>query len=133
MGDSAFSRYFDVFTARPGSKKADQHGRFSIPGEQTLQLPKGRVRIYFDTATGSPGDESGFAPPSDLSVKVVDEGTGEEVPIREKLSFGVSSHETKSFTRTYIGRIEVPHDGTYKVSATTQPSDTYPEAHLSLG
>ncbi|MGH2982863.1 MAG: hypothetical protein ACRDK5_01195 [Solirubrobacterales bacterium] len=132
MSDSAFSRYFDVFTARSGSKKADQHGRFSIPGEQMLELPKGRVRIYFDTATGSPGDESGFSPPSDLSVKVVDEQTGEDVPIRHKLSFGVSSHETRKFTRTYIGRMDVPHAGAYKVSAT-QPSGGYPEPHLSLG
>jgi hypothetical protein len=132
VSDSAFRRYFDVFTARPGSKNADRHGRFSIPGEQTLELPKGRVRIYFDTATGSPGDESGFSPPGDLAVAVIDEQTGEEVPIRHKLSVGVSSHETSKFTRTYIGRMEVPHAGAYKVSAT-QPSGGYPEPHLSLG
>ena len=132
MGDSGFSRYFDVFTARPGSKKADQHGRFSIPGEQTLELPKGRVRIYFDTAMGDTSDDSGFSPPEDLSVSVVDEQTGEEVPIRHKLSFGVSSNETSSFTRTYVGRMELPHAGPYKVSAS-QPGGGYPEPHLSLG
>jgi hypothetical protein len=131
VGDSSFSRYFDVFTAHPGSKKAEQYGRFPIPGEQAIQLPEGRVRIYFDTATGSPGDESGFAPPEDLSVAVVDEQTGEEVPIRHKLSSSVNSQETSSFTRTYVGRMEITHEGSYKVSAS-QPGD-YPEPHLSLG
>jgi hypothetical protein len=131
VGDRAFSRYFDVFTAHPGSKKADQHGRFPIPGDETMRLPKGRVRIYFETATGSPGDESGLAPPGELSVAVIDEQTGEEVPIRHKLSSSVNSSETSSFTRTYVGRVELPHEGSYKVSAS-HPGD-YPEPHLSLG
>jgi hypothetical protein len=132
MGDSAFSRYFDVFTAKTSSKKADQHGRFAIPGEQTLQLPQGRVRIYFDTAISDRGDDSGFSPPDDLSVKVVDEQTSAEVPIRYKLSFGVSSHEKKNFARTYVGRMEIPHAGSYTVTAA-QPGGGYPEPHLGLG
>jgi hypothetical protein len=131
MGDSVFSRFFDVFTARPGSKVADQYGRFSIPGEQSLDLPEGRVRIYFDTTAGSPGEDA-LGTPDDLSVKIVDEQSGEELPIRYKLSVGASSAETGSGTRTYVGRIEVPHEGTYRVSAS-QPSGGYPEPHLSLG
>jgi hypothetical protein len=131
VGDSAFSRYFDVFTAKPGSKKAEEYGRFPIPGEQTVQLPQGRVRIYFDTAMGDTSDESGLSPPDELVVAVVDEQTGEEVPIRHKLSFGVSSKETGSFSRTYVGRMEIQHEGSYKVSAS-EPGD-YPEPHLSLG
>src|SRR5262245_35540972 len=118
-----------MFTARSGSKKAAQYGRFPIPGEETMQLPAGRVRIYFDTTTGSPGLEGGTPDPDELSVAVIDEQSGDELPIQ--LAPGVNARETQSFTRTYVGRLEIPHEGSYKVKAS-QPGD-YPEPHLSLG
>ena len=132
MAESSFRRYFDVFTARPGSKKAEQHGRFAIPGESTMELPEGRVRIYYDINWGQPGDESGLDHPDDLEVRISAVDTGEEIPIRRKLASAVNSHETKNFTRCYVGRIEAPRQGQYKVTAkaSTPASE---EPHLSLG
>ena len=132
MADSAFSRYFDVFTARPGSKKAARFGRFAVPGEETLELPEGRVRIYYDENEGNPSDDSGWDHPDDLKVSIASAVTGEEVPIRFKLSFGQSSSEKRHFARAYVGRVEIPSAGSYKVTATvTNPSPRDP--HVSLG
>ena len=129
---SSFVRFFDVFTARPGGRHADKHGRFAIPGETTIQLPPGRVRIYYDVNWGDTSEDSSFDAPDDLEVKVTESATGEEVPIRRKLAYGQSSKQTRNFSRGYIGRIEVAREGEYKVeaSASTPASE---EPHLSLG
>jgi len=132
VSDSNFSRFFDVFTAKSGSKNADKHGRFPIPGEMSAQLPQGRVRIYYDVNWGDTSEDSSFDAPDDLDVKITAVDTGEEVPIRRKLSFGESSRVTKNFSRGYVGRIEVPREGEYKVEATVStPASEAP--HLSLG
>jgi hypothetical protein len=130
--DSNFSRFFDVFTAKAGSKHADRHGRFPVPGDTTLHLPQERVRIYYDVNWGDTSEDSNFDAPDDLEVKITEVATGEEVPIRRKLGFGVSATQTKNFSRGYIGRIEVPREGDYKVEATAS-ADPSEEPHLSLG
>ena len=132
MGGSVFSRYFDVFTAKPGGAGADQFGRFPVPGEQTLDLPQGRVRIYYDVAQGYPGSDHTFRAPRDFRVTIADAETGEAVPIRLKLPLGGSSVERNDFARTYIGRVEIAKAGRYRVTASLdapQPD----EPHVSLG
>ena len=132
VAESSFKRYFDVFSARPGSRHADKHGRFAVPGEMTTQLPAGRVRIYYDVNWGDTSESSTFDAPDDLEVKITAIDTGDEVPIRRKLASSVNAKETANFSRGYIGRIEVPREGEYKVeaSASTPASE---EPHLSLG
>ncbi len=132
MADSTFSRYFDVFTAKSGSKKAEKHGRFAIPGEATMLLPQERVRIYYDVNWGDTSEDSNFDAPEDLEVKITSVATGEEIPVRRKLASAVSSKQTKNFSRGYIGRIEVPQEGEYKVEATAS-TPASEEPHLSLG
>jgi hypothetical protein len=132
VAESSVKRFFDVFSAKPGSRHADKHGRFAIPGESTMQLPAGRVRIYYDVNWGDTSEDSNFDAPDDLQVKVTSIDTGEEVPIRRKLASSVSARQTRNFSRGYIGRIEVEREGEYKVeaSASTPASE---EPHLSLG
>ena len=130
--DSSFSRFFDVFTAKAGSKHADRHGRFPVPGEATLQLPQERVRIYYDVNWGDTSEDANFDAPDDLEVKITEVATGEEVPIRRKLGSAVSAKQTRNFSRGYIGRIEVPREGDYKVEVTVS-TPASEEPHLSLG
>ena len=97
-----------------------------------MELPKGRVRIYYDVNWGETGDDSGFDAPDDLEVTITAVDTGEEIPIRRKLSSSVSSREKKDFSRSYLGRIEAPRAGQYKVKATAT-ADPSEAPHLSLG
>ena len=104
---------FDVFSARPGAAAAARYGRVPVPGQATLDLPAGLVRIYYEVDGGA---GSAFHPPADLVVAVRD-GAGVDVPIRKKLTYGRASHRTRgSEGRTYVGRIEVPRAGAYVVA-----------------
>lgn len=131
MANGSFGRFFDVFTAKPGSDKAFQYGRFALPAEEKVELPAGRVRIYFETSASDLQDDSSFKAPDDLSVRITG-AAGGEVPIRHKLKHGVRSAESRGFARTYVGRVEVPSEGTYTVAAT-RPSGDFPDPHLALG
>lgn len=128
---SSFIRFFDVFSARPSGSDAAKHGSFAIPGESVVELPQGRVRIYYEKAEGEPGDDSGFKPPDSLQVKVASADSGEELPVRHKLPFGEAAHETAQFGRSYVGRIEVQSAGRYRVEASVETDD--PSPHLALG
>ena len=132
MGASVFARYFDVFTSKPGSPDAERHGRFAVPGEQVVELPQGRVRIYYDEAYGFPADDNSFQPPRDLEVSIADADSGEDVPIRLKLRLGAACIEHNDFSRAYVGRIEVPRAGRYRVVARVQQPSPH-DPHLSLG
>jgi hypothetical protein len=124
--------FFDLLTARPGSKKATRYGRFAVPGEATTELPDGRVRVYYDEVIDLRNDEGGFDAPDDLEVTVVDAATGAAVPIRLKPADQVSSSAKRAMARSYVGRFETPKAGAYVIRATVgQASPNDP--HLSLG
>ena len=131
MTGSVFSRYFDVFSAKPGSPDADRHGRFAVPGEETFELSKGRVRIYYDEARSWLGDDT-FRAPRDLEVSIAEADSGTVVPIRFKLLLGGASAAVQGFVRTYVGRVEIPHDGRYRVRAHVEEPPPH-DPHLSLG
>lgn len=126
------SRFLDVFSAQPGSAAAWRHGHVPIPGEETLELPAGTVRIYYEVDQGATNPN--FGPPDALVVRVRD-AAGDELPIRTKLRFG--SATSKVITgegRAYLGRFEVARPGSHRVSAdVTAPGAAEENARLCLG
>ncbi len=132
MGGSVFSRYFDVFTARPGRPTL-----IVMVGSQSQES---RPWSYRRAACGStttlpaviPAIMRRSGPPSDLEVSIRDATTGEDVPIRLKLAVGAASKERSDFARTYIGRVEITHAGRYRVTARL-PNPQPDDPHLSLG
>jgi hypothetical protein len=121
---------FDVFTAGPGNAAAARYGRLPVPGEATLELPAGLVRIYYEVDGGA---GSAFQPPADLVVAVHD-AAGTEVPVRHKLRYGRASQRTWGGEgRTYVGRIEVPRAGAYVVAARRTAVGLHENPQVCLG
>lgn len=132
MADDTVGGFFDLLTARPGSKKAARYGRFAVPGEAKLDLPKGRIRIYYDEAIDVRSDSSTFDAPADLEVTVADAEIGSSVPIRVKPRDQISSSGRRDLARTYVGRVELPRAGRYLIKVVVAEASTH-DPHVSLG
>jgi hypothetical protein len=125
------SRFFDVYAAQPDGAAAARHGRVPIPGEATLELPAGRVRIYYEVDEGATSTR--FQPPEQLVVRVRD-AAGDRLPIRAKLKNSTAaSRVATGFGRTYVGRFEVSRPGPHSVSAELTAPGAAQGARLCLG
>ena len=124
-------RFLDLFSAHPGSAKAERYGRFAVPGDAVLDLPSGTARIYYDEAIGGDNDE-GFDAPDDLQVELAPAAGGPPLPIRFKSPSQTSSSQKRTMSRAYLGRVDIPTAGRYRVTvrAAQQPPN---DPHVSVG
>jgi hypothetical protein len=106
-----------VFRSRAS---ADDHGTFAVPGEITVTVPEGKLRISYQEAykASSTGDSIDFGTPAALEVHVTSP-TGEDLNIKGPGFKGMgSSLDTGSnWSRALVGTVQLPAAGDYKISA----------------
>jgi hypothetical protein len=95
----------------------DRYGRVAIPGQRTLELPKGEVRLSFEgQASGGSRTRTLEDPPDGLKVRVSSRRGRRQLKVESvsRSLYGVLSgdrgHEP-------FGRVDVPARGRYRVQA----------------
>jgi len=108
-----------------GRAAADDYGMFMIPGETTVTVPAGKLKISYQEeykADNIDEDTIDFGVPGQLQVKVVNDATGQEMPIKgpgfrgmgENLDVGVTHG---GWSRARVGTVEIAQPGSYTISA----------------
>src|SRR5215216_6645504 len=111
---------YRVFKAR---RSADDYGTLSVPGEITLTLPTGKVKLSYQESYKARGDSDHiyFGVPDQLVVSVLSPG-GEPLEVKGPGFRGMGSVvETGSnWSRALVGTIEVVEPGDYTVIARAE-------------
>jgi hypothetical protein len=116
----AFDAYilYRVFASR---KSADDYGAFPIPGETTVTVPAGRLKINYQESykAGGTEDSIDFGVPAALQVAVTNAGGGDPLPIKGPgfRGTGESLGTGKGWSRALVGTVEVAEPGSYTVTA----------------
>ena len=109
---------YRVFASRASR---DDYGTFPVPGETTVTLPTGKLKISYqeEYKASSTGDSIDFDTPAALRVEVVSAGGGEPLPIKGPGFRGMgSSLDTGSgWSRALVGTVEISEPGSYTVTA----------------
>jgi hypothetical protein len=93
----------------------DRYGKVAIPGRQTLELPKGEVRLSFEgRATGGGSTRSLEDPPEGLNVRVRPLGGERRLEV-ESVSRSLYSVLSGDRGHEPYGKVEVPAAGRYRV------------------
>ena len=108
----------------------DRYGALAIPGQRTLQLPKGEVRLSFEgEASGGGQTRTLEDPPEGLDVRVSSPG-GQQLEV-ERVSgslYGVLSgdrgHEP-------FGKLQIPERGSYRVRTSARAAS--PGGRITAG
>ena len=109
---------YRVFASR---KSADDLGMFMVPGETTVTVPAGKLRVSYQEEYTAGGDEDSidFAVPAKLQVTVTNDATGEEMEIKGPgfRGMGESLNTGRGWSRALVGTIQVEQPGSYTVKA----------------
>jgi putative oligomerization/nucleic acid binding protein len=118
-GAGVLGRVVDTLAARPAGAGFDRYGRFGVPCEETLELPAGRVRIYWEDPHAAPAESSeASVVPRDLVVSVREAASGEELPLSLAPFGGTTSRHgdwREAVARSHVGSFDVPQPGRYTV------------------
>ena len=108
----------------PGNR-AGRYGSMTVPGEATLSLPAGRIRLTYReavyTSGGGEGEPIPFYPPADLEVRVAGADGGALVLERGTRT---STQSIAGFmpggpsSSTRLGFVNVPAAGQYRISVS---------------
>jgi hypothetical protein len=109
---------YRVFRSRA---RADDYGRFMVPGESTVTLPAGgKLRISYQEEYQAGGDEDSidFGVPAALRVEVTGP-SGEALEIKGPgfRGMGESLNTGRGWSRALVGSIEITQPGDYTVTA----------------
>ena len=106
-----------VFASRAS---ADDYGMFMVPGETTVTVPAGRLKISYqeEYKAASVGDDIDFRVPAALEVTVTGP-SGEEVPIKRPgfRGMGQSLNTGSGWSRALVGTVQITEPGSYTVTA----------------
>jgi hypothetical protein len=109
--------FFLVFRSR---RTADDFGTFAVPGEATVMLPVGKLKLSYQESYKAPssGDSIHFDVPSGLSVTVT-APTGETLDIKGPgfRGMGASLNTGSGWSRALIGTVQIAQVGEYTVTA----------------
>jgi hypothetical protein len=124
---------YKVFASRAS---ADDYGMFMIPGETTVTVPAGKLKISYqeEYKAGGTEDSIDFGVPGQLQVKVTNGASGEEMTIKGPgfRGMGESLNTGSGWSRALVGTVQVAEPGSYTVSA--QPAiDGGVEPKILLG
>ena len=107
-----------VFKSRAS---ADDYGMFMVPGNTTVTVPAGKLRISYqdEYKASSDGDDIDFGVPGQLKVAVTNEATGEPVEIKGPgfRGMGESLNTGSGWSRALVGTIQVSEPGSHTVKA----------------
>jgi hypothetical protein len=109
---------YRVFGSRA---KAGDYGTFMVPGDATVTLPAGKLKISYqeEYKAGSSGDTIDFGVPSQLEVKVTNAATGEEMPVKGPgfRGMGASLNTGSGWSRALVGTVQITEPGSYTITA----------------
>jgi hypothetical protein len=115
----AFDAYilYRVFASR---KSAGDYGAFPIPGETTITVPAGKLKISYQESykATSTGDTIDFGVPDALQVQVTS-GAGAQLEIKGPgfRGMGESLNTGSGWSRALVGTVEITEPGAYTVTA----------------
>jgi hypothetical protein len=119
---------FDAWLFRKvfkGNATADDYGSFHVPGETTVTIPAGKLKISYQESYNAGGTEDSidFGVPASLEVSVTG-SSGEPVELKGPgfRGMGASLQTGGGWSRALIGTAEVSA-GTYSVAAKSAPDD----------
>ena len=118
-------------------RAADDHGEIPVPGEATMTLPAGKVKLSYQEGqhTSQVEDERiQFFAPDDLVVTVVGPD-GSELTVDGPGIAGTGSSKSTGigFSRLEIGSVKLPEEGTYTIKAEASSADGLSEPKLLIG
>ena len=104
-----------------GRAAADDYGRFMVPGETTVTLPAGKLKISYqeEYKASSTGDSIDFGVPAALQVTVTSAAGGDPLPIKGPgfRGMGENLDTGGGWSRARVGTVEITEPGSYLVSA----------------
>ena len=124
--------------AREEEAELRRYGAVPIPGEATVALPAGEIRISYRESTKAPTHEVGaaFAAPESLEISIRPAAGGPPVDIDTDAqfdSFTIGARNVRpALSVTGVGRVEVAAAGDYVVTARVDPTGLT-QPHLLLG
>jgi hypothetical protein len=109
--------FFLVFRSRA---RADDYGAFAVPGETTIMLTPGKLKLSYQESYKAPstGDSIDFEVPSALTVTVT-APTGEVVDLNGPgfRGMGASLNTGSGWSRALIGSAKIAQAGEYTITA----------------
>jgi hypothetical protein len=115
----AFDAYI-LYRVFKGRASADDYGRFMVPGETTVALPAGKLKISYqeEYKAGGTEDTIDFGVPAALQVQVTGP-SGESVEIKGPgfRGMGASLDTGSGWSRALVGTVEITEPGSYTVTA----------------
>jgi hypothetical protein len=116
----AFDAYI-LYRVFAGRASADDYGAFPIPGETTVTIPAGKLKINYQESykAGGTEDSIDFGVPAALQVAVTNTAGGDPLPINGPgfRGMGESLGTGKGWSRALVGTVEVTEPGSYTVTA----------------
>jgi hypothetical protein len=123
---------YRVFGSR---KSAGEYGSFAVPGESTIVVPAGKLKISYqeEYKASSSGDTIDFGVPGQLQVTVTNDSTGEQMEIKGPgfRGMGESLNTGSGWSRALVGTIQIAQPGSYTVKA--EPAIEGVEPKILLG
>jgi hypothetical protein len=108
---------FLVFRSR---RSADDYGKIPVPGQTTVALPGGKLKLSYQESykAGGTEDSIDFGVPAGLQV-TVESPTGEALAIKGPgfRGMGSSLNTGSNWSRALIGTIQIAQPGAYTVTA----------------
>ena len=99
----------------------DDYGKFMVPGESTVTVPAGKLKVSYQEEYKADSDEDSinFGVPGQLQVTVTNATTGEEMEIKGPgfRGMGESLDTGSGWSRALVGTVEIMQPGSYTVKA----------------
>jgi hypothetical protein len=109
---------FLVFRSR---RTADDYAKFPVPGEATVMLQPGKLKLSYQESYKAPGtgDSIDFGVPSALDVTVM-APTGAAMDVKGPgfRGMGASLNTGSGWSRALIGTVQVTQTGEYTITAS---------------
>jgi hypothetical protein len=109
---------YRVFASRAS---ADDFGMFMVPGESTVTVPAGKLKVSYQEEYKAKSDEDTiyFGVPDQLQVTVTNAASGEQMEIKGPGFHGMGSslNTGSGWSRALVGTIQVTEPGSYTVKA----------------
>jgi hypothetical protein len=99
----------------------DDYGSFMVPGESTVTVPAGKLKVSYQEEYKADSDEDTihFGVPDQLQVAVTNDATGEQMEIKAPgfRGMGESLDTGSGWSRALVGTVQVSEPGSYTVKA----------------